>query len=66
MYSLEQLKELWKQYEESNSYSVYKDGKWEHSILRHKHIIKPEGVRCKMQKTSETMDFIEYLEQING
>ena len=66
MYSLEELKKLWKQYEESNSYSVFKDGKWKHTVLKHPYTIHPDGVRCKMQKTSETMDFIEFLEMING
>jgi hypothetical protein len=66
MYSLEELKKLWKQYEDSNSYSVFKDGKWTHTVMEHGKTIKPDGVRCKIQETSNTMSFIEFLENIDG
>lgn len=65
MYSLKDLKKLWKEYEDSKSFSVFKDGKWTHTIMNGQ-IIKPDGVKCRMQDTSNTMDFIEYLETING
>jgi hypothetical protein len=65
-YSIDELSTLWDFYQESKSFSVLKNGEWNHAIVQHNKTIKPDGTACKIQPTRKVMTFIEFLESLNG